>query len=238
MGAIRKALRWAAFSLGVTLVPMYLLSRWTGLEVPPVYWAFATFCSGGISFLVSLRLAWQGEQLRRLNEKLEAAHAQLKRVAETDPLTGVLNRSAFLDQLEPEHRRVGGWILVLDVDHFKSINDRFGHEVGDRALRKVAGVLRRSARTGDLIGRLGGEEFGIYLPGVGRGIAMQVAERMRCDMETASLIDPVAPGMTITVSIGLAAADRDVAIAESLRRADFAMYGAKRDGRNRVRVTA
>ncbi|MGG6496955.1 UNVERIFIED_CONTAM: GGDEF domain-containing protein, partial [Bacteroidetes bacterium 56_B9] len=81
----------------------------------------------------------------------------MKRVAETDPLTGVLNRSAFLDQLEPEHRRVGGWILVLDVDHFKSINDRFGHEVGDRALRKVAGVLRRSARTGDLIGRLGGE---------------------------------------------------------------------------------
>jgi len=237
MGAIRKALRWAAFSLGVTLVPMYLLSRWTGLTVPAVYWAFATFCSGGISFLVSLRLAWQGEQLRRLNEELAAAHIQLKRVAETDPLTGVLNRAAFLERLGQQHRSVGGWILVLDVDHFKSINDRFGHEVGDRALRKVAGVLRRSARTGDLIGRLGGEEFGIYLPGVGRGIAMQVAERIRADMEAASLIDPAAPAVTITVSIGLAAADRDAAIADSLRRADFAMYGAKRDGRNRVQAT-
>lgn len=236
MGAVRKALFWAVVSLLVTVIPMYGLSHIPGLRVPLPYWIFASFTSGGVSFLVVLRLTVQSERLRRLNEELKSAEAQLKRAAESDHLTAVLNRTAFLKRAEAHHTNTDGWMLLLDIDHFKAINDGFGHEMGDRALRHVADVLRESLRSGDLVGRLGGEEFGIYLPGAGREKAMQIAERVRCNVESAA--EFAAMGITLTVSIGLAQADRRMAVSESLRNADFAMYGAKHDGRNRISLTA
>ncbi|WEK43546.1 MAG: GGDEF domain-containing protein [Candidatus Sphingomonas colombiensis] len=220
----------------ITLIPMYGLSYFPGLEVPLPYWIFAAVTSGGVSFLVALRFTVQSERLRRLNEELRSAEVLLKRAAESDHLTAVLNRTAFLKLAEAHHTSTDGWILLLDIDHFKAINDRFGHEVGDRALQHVANVLRESLRSGDVVGRLGGEEFGIYLPGAGREKAMQIAERIRGNVETAAEFATM--GIALTVSIGLAEADRRVAISESLRNADFAMYGAKHDGRNRISLTA
>lgn len=232
MGAFRKALFWAAVSLAVTMIPMYGLSYLPGMDVPIAYWLFAMATSGGVSFLVALRLAVQGERLRRLNEELQAAHASLKRAAESDHLTAVLNRSAFLREAEARHAIADGWMLLLDIDHFKAINDRFGHETGDLALQHVAMVLRESLRSEDIVGRLGGEEFGIYLPEADREMAMHIAERARANIECAA--DLAERGIALTVSIGLAEAGRGMAICECLRNADFAMYGAKHEGRNRI----
>ena len=236
MGAVRKALFWAAVSLGVTLVPMYEMSYLPGLAVPLPYWIFAIFTSGGISFLVALFLVLQSERLRRANENLRAAQAQLRRAAECDHLTDLFNRPAFLKRVEAQRADAGGWMLLLDIDHFKTVNDRFGHETGDRVLQKVAGILQRSLRAGDIVGRLGGEEFGVYLPGACPDTATQIAERTRRNIETAAELADL--GIALTVSIGLAEAARGTAISESLRKADFAMYGAKHDGRNRISLTA
>ncbi|MBS0283971.1 MAG: GGDEF domain-containing protein [Proteobacteria bacterium] len=236
MGAVRKALFWAALSLAVTLGPMYALSYIPGLEVPLPYWLFAVLTSGGVSFLVAWRLVAQSEQLRRVNKELQAAQVRLRHAAESDQLTNVLNRTAFLKRAEAHNLDMGGWMLLLDIDHFKAINDRFGHDIGDRALQHVARVLRESLRSGDVVGRLGGEEFGVYLPGAGSDTATQIAERMRGTIETAA--EFAALGIALTVSIGLAEAGRGVSIKESLRRADFAMYGAKHGGRNRISHTA
>jgi diguanylate cyclase (GGDEF)-like protein len=165
----------------------------------------------------------------------EAAQAELRRLARTDPLTGTLNRLA----LDEEGQRLFGQdaalvALMLDADHFKAINDRFGHAVGDRVLAALASGIGALLRPGDVLGRAGGEEFLLLLPHTGLAGALELAEGLRAHVATMSLeLDgQVQP---ITVSIGAAertAADRDVAAL--VRRADRALYEAKRAGRNRV----
>jgi two-component system cell cycle response regulator len=126
-------------------------------------------------------------------------------------------------------------VLVLDLDHFKEFNDRYGHPAGDEALRAFAGLLGSSVRQLDLAARYGGEEFAVYLPGLGAAEAGEVAERIR--ERTESTIIPLGPGQTgrLTVSIGIAIAPNDgkerVAL---LKAADEALYRAKKAGRNRV----
>ena len=162
-------------------------------------------------------------------------------LASTDELTGLANRRAFLRQLDREIAASVefGWplsVAMFDVDHFKRVNDNWGHAVGDQVLRQVAERANTVVRGADLVGRLGGEEFAILMPGAGAGDASQVAERLRQAIEA-----PYPPGIDlprITVSVGLAerverrSADRLLAIA------DTALYQAKEDGRNRVRVAA
>jgi diguanylate cyclase (GGDEF)-like protein len=165
----------------------------------------------------------------------EAAQAELRRLARTDPLTGTLNRLA----LDEEGQRLFGQdaalvALMLDADHFKAINDRFGHAVGDRVLAALASGIGALLRPGDVLGRAGGEEFLLLLPHTGLAGALELAEGLRAHVATMSLeLDgQVQP---ITVSIGAAertAGDRDVAAL--VRRADRALYEAKRAGRNRV----
>lgn len=232
MGNVRKALIWSLGALAVTLVPMYIISRNPGLEVPLPYWIFAGVTSGGVSFLMVLLLVVQSDRLRIANEELRAAQSQLRHAAESDHLTAVLNRAAFLRKVRAHHAIGEGWMLLLDIDHFKTINDRFGHEAGDDALRHVACVLRESLRAGDLVGRLGGEEFGIYLPDADRDRAVQIADRVRRNVETSPVLADA--GFELTVSIGLAGMARGDEIEEGLRRADFAMYDAKNSGRNRI----
>jgi diguanylate cyclase (GGDEF)-like protein len=165
----------------------------------------------------------------------EAAQAELRRLARTDPLTGTLNRLA----LDEEGQRLFGQdaalvALMLDADHFKAINDRFGHAVGDRVLAALASGIGALLRPGDVLGRAGGEEFLLLLPHTGLAGALELAEGLRAHVATMSLeLDgQVQP---ITVSIGAAertAGDRD--LAALVRRADRALYEAKRAGRNRV----
>lgn len=169
--------------------------------------------------------------------KRKAAEAELQRLAATDPLTGVLNRRAFTEMGERElmiQRRYNRPVslLMLDIDHFKSINDRFGHDAGDRALRFFTEVCRKALRSSDILGRLGGEEFAVVLLGSGREEALSAAERIRANLEENSGSDADTPPMT--VSIGLVVSRSEDNLKGALKRADKRLYLAKQRGRNQV----
>ncbi len=158
--------------------------------------------------------------------------------ASTDPLTGLLNRRAFLENALNLCARQGErgqpvTMLMLDLDHFKSINDRFGHAVGDEVLRVFANAARSNMRGSDLVGRLGGEEFAVIVAEPMQ-FAARIGERLRLSFETAGIqIGDNAIGAT--VSIGAASSGEPVTdIAALIARADAALYRAKHDGRNRL----
>lgn len=164
--------------------------------------------------------------------------AQLRAQATTDPLTELANRRQFMVRLEDAFARlqrdktleVG--VLLLDLDHFKDINDRLGHAAGDAVLRRIAGVLRTELRQVDTAGRIGGEEFAILLPGSDLAAAAVFAERLRRKIASSAAAEP---DLAVTVSIGIAAmAPSDGQAEEALWRADTALYRAKAAGRNRT----
>jgi diguanylate cyclase (GGDEF)-like protein len=175
-----------------------------------------------------------------LTVRLRDREQRLHEVARTDPLTGVSNRRRFLELFALEFERVqryGGELscVMLDLDHFKAINDRYGHAVGDRVLAAAADAFRIGLRTADVIARWGGEEFALLLPQTNLSGAQAVAERCRCALEQAVI--PVEGGkIRVTVSIGVASlrgggVDSPDAL---MRSADAALYQAKHSGRNRV----
>ncbi|TDP11179.1 diguanylate cyclase with GAF sensor [Roseateles asaccharophilus] len=177
-------------------------------------------------------------ELRLRDVELEHANSALRRLALEDELTGLRNRRALLAELEREFnvcRRYGSplSVLMLDLDHFKYINDRHGHAVGDAVLRGLGGLLREGLRQVDLPGRLGGEEFAVLLPGSAAEGALQLAEVLRQRIEAARFAG--AETLCVTASLGLASyAPEQADAAELLRLADAALYRAKLGGRNRV----
>lgn len=164
---------------------------------------------------------------------------QLRKLAVTDSLTGLLSRGAFHDEarralsLALRHKHDLS-LVVLDLDHFKTINDAHGHGVGDSVLRGVGDVLKGTQRQSDHLGRLGGEEFGVLLPHTNRAGAMESAERMRAAMGKVSV--PAGNGVVgTTASLGVASLDAETRDIETLfAHADAALYEAKQAGRNRT----
>lgn len=166
--------------------------------------------------------------------------AELQRAANTDDLTGLANRrrilSAALDELQRAHRyRRPLSLLILDVDLFKSINDTYGHAVGDRALRAFADVCRAIVRNADLVGRLGGEEFAVLLPETGTQAAVEAAERLRVAIAAIRLQSDHddTPGMTVSIGVATTS-DGQETLHQLLAHADAQLYRAKESGRNRV----
>jgi diguanylate cyclase (GGDEF)-like protein len=162
---------------------------------------------------------------------------ELRRIAQTDHLTGAATRRGFTLELEKalsRFKRSGHptTLILLDIDHFKRVNDTYGHPAGDLVLKFVAQAMASKLRQGDSVGRLGGEEFGILLQDTAPGNAMETVERLRMHLER-SPIDHKPP-MWITASFGVAILDGQISsVLEWLATADAALYEAKRDGRNR-----
>jgi diguanylate cyclase (GGDEF)-like protein len=161
-----------------------------------------------------------------------------RNAAFTDHLTGLLNRRAFLDEARSlcAHRGERGQpvtMMMLDLDHFKSINDRFGHAIGDEVLRVFAAVARSNLRGSDIVGRLGGEEFAVIVPEP-MEFAARIGERLRASFEEAG-VTVGGHAIGATVSIGAAASCEPVTdLSVLIARADAALYRAKHDGRNRL----
>ena len=166
---------------------------------------------------------------------------ELRHLAEVDPLTNVFNRRAFLTLLD---KAISGAqrlqrplpVLVLDLDHFKQINDTRGHQGGDDVLRHFVRLAQRCLRKEDVMGRLGGEEFGIFLPHADAAGALAVSERLRALVESTPARVGAGQPVAVTVSIGVALAGPGDVPDAALQRADEAMYLAKQYGRNRVEM--
>jgi diguanylate cyclase (GGDEF)-like protein len=186
-----------------------------------------------INLVVSLAsIASMGALSLGLNQVRNARRH--KRDAETDVLTGLSNRRALLERTQTLPAPVAA--IVFDIDHFKPVNDRYGHEIGDVVLQRFGALLEASIRDGDIAARLGGEEFAVILPGATVAAATLVAERMRQSFAEWRFQSSEGP-FTSTVSAGISySADGTPDLAGLLREADAALYDAKRSGRNRVVV--
>ncbi len=194
----------------------------------------------GLTLLALFWLAvWLALLCARELRRREAVEAELARLSMTDGLTGLPNRRRFDEVLQQalkaaarSHRPLA--LLIVDADHFKRFNDRYGHAVGDEILRGLAHCLSAGLRRPcDLVCRIGGEEFGVILPGTDEAGAMHVAERLHAEIATMSVASVGLPAGTVTVSIGLAHAVGG-GQAELYRAADAALYAAKSAGRNRT----
>ena len=181
-----------------------------------------------------------GCRILQLEEQLVTARDELHRVAMYDSLTGLLNRGAILDYLRREIARASRvqttvGLMILDLDHFKGVNDTFGHLAGDQALKRVGNLLQSNFRSYDAAGRFGGEEFLVVMPNCGYTALTLRAEMVRLSMASLRLEFDGRP-CSLTTSIGVATLDPNLgeSLESLLQRADSALYEAKRYGRNRV----
>ena len=181
-------------------------------------------------------------EIEEHTEELREANEQLAAVARLDPLTGLLNRRGLIADAEKEIQRVnrgspGFTIILADIDHFKSVNDRHGHTCGDQALRRLAGLLRQRLREVDILGRWGGEEFIMVLPETDGDGATVVAEYLRHAVETAHF-DYQGNTLPLTMTFGISPHRKGESLETTINRADAALYQGKETGRNRVTVNA
>jgi diguanylate cyclase (GGDEF)-like protein len=219
---------WRNASLWITPAPP------TGIDTPALINGLYVLFMGVQPLLASVGF------LLLYNEILQRDLHDLARI---DPLTGVINRLGLLEASETllararrHHEPIG--VLLIDADHFKSINDRFGHDDGDRVLLELVANIRRMLRAGDLVGRVGGEEFLVLSPSVEPSDLLALAERIRGAVERSSFFI-AGERCALTVSIGAAIADgSELDLMAARRRADIALYEAKRAGRNCVMTSA
>jgi diguanylate cyclase (GGDEF)-like protein len=186
------------------------------------------------------RLRRSREELDSVNAELQDRNRELQQLSITDELTGLYNRKHLMDTLNAEvtrskRNRHSFALLVVDIDHFKRVNDTYGHQKGDEVLRLLGDVFRETVRSCDYVARYGGEEFILMLPEVGAAGGLEVAERIRARVAT-ERVNP--KGDRITVSIGMAMFPEHGDRPDMLfQQADQALYAAKKAGRDRV-VTA
>ena len=191
-----------------------------------------------------IRLLAASGKIVRMALEHEAIQREMMRQARTDPLTGLLNRRAFREEVlrhteRADREGVPSTLMFVDLDHFKSVNDRLGHEAGDRVLIRTATILRETVRPSDLVARLGGDEFAVWLGGADHMTAAERAEALRTRLPDA--LDEITGGVPPRITLSMGIATRQVGADEDIdglvRRADEAMYEAKRNGRGHWRVS-
>lgn len=177
------------------------------------------------------------DRIAKRTEELKTAHDEMKKIAMTDTLTGIHNRYAFFTIMEIEHEKNNRYesqssLIMFDLDYFKTINDTYGHDVGDRVLIDVVNKVGECLRKSDTFGRIGGEEFMILLPNTELKGAVDIAERIRRTVSEHTF-DPVA---NVTVSMGVVQYRVDESMESFVKRSDIALYQAKELGRNRIEI--
>lgn len=182
-------------------------------------------------------------RMRALMDELKEKNAQLKKLATTDELTGLYNRRCFFEKVREQlalglRHNFKVACLLIDIDHFKKINDTAGHMAGDEVLRKIGRLLNSCKREGELIARFGGEEFVMCLFNTNSQSAFLAAERFRKLISAYDFSSPLSPELKITSSIGVAVYPQNgvFTIDELLKAADKALYNSKREGRDRVTI--
>lgn len=189
-------------------------------------------------FRLRVQLKERHDEMFGLLKKLQEADtesAHFKRLSMYDPLTGLLNRRAALDLVDEfaQHNSLTGTALVvMDIDHFKQVNDNYGHEIGDEVLKRVSAVVQHAVREGDAAVRWGGEEIVVICPKTNSEGAVRVAEKLRTEVKHLTFS---VPNLRITASFGVANIRPGESFSQALGRADEALYDAKKNGRDQVR---
>lgn len=228
---VDRALFWILLLFAVQFFPRTILT--IGLSAPADAKAFAVSLFWQVLQL-SLAVLGAGLAFAVLAAAITDLIEDLRRERDVDRLTGVLNRRGFDEHATAAFAREAGLSLLLcDLDRFKSINDRFGHDSGDEVLRAFGEMLRRTAPPGAVVGRVGGEEFAVLLPGARRAVANALAEQLRA--EAGRLAFRFLPeGERVTLSLGIAERKPADRLEHLIRRADARLYRAKSAGRDRV----
>ena len=192
------------------------------------------------ALIVVVVVSWNRRLTKEIQER-KRLEIELIRMATTDPLTGIHNRKKFMDSANHEFLRFQRYnhqfaLLMIDVDHFKMINDTYGHQIGDKVLQAMTQNSRRMLRKTDIFGRVGGEEFAVVLPETDFENAISIAERLRTIHEKTKM-EINGSVINVTISIGCALSnERDTSLDMMINRADQALYKAKGSGRNRVHM--
>ena len=231
----------AALSAVVSVAISSIIAPGPYLLVDGLAWIMSIACPLAIAFPASAYTFWQKEKIRAALESAEDAHAQLKAAhrllserVRRDTMTGLLNREAFIEEVELARHARGGVLLFADADHFKRINDSHGHLAGDAALTRIASAIAGAVREDDIVGRIGGEEFGVFLLAADRREAALLAERIRARVEGSEFEVREGLRLRLTISIGAGSHVDDTPLRDLMRDADNRLYEAKRSGRNRV----
>jgi len=190
--------------------------------------------------LKNIDLQKANDIIKSQNEELQAAYLRMEQLAQTDPLTGLSNRRNIMEKIKLEtyrSQRSGEpfAFLLIDIDHFKSINDTFGHDCGDKVLVALAGLLTTHMRKIDVVSRWGGEEFLALLPRTGKEGATNLAEKIRSAVEETPVVS-CGKKVFLTVTIGVSVFDHSPSVDQSIKAADEALYQGKKYGRNKVVV--
>jgi diguanylate cyclase (GGDEF)-like protein len=235
---------WLSVSCIVAVSVAFSVLLTLGLTLPVLRPGESLFKYLSIAIVVPVLVATPVSTfVLRLMHELEAARHEAQLLASTDLLTGSLNRRRFLEVAQRELQRArrgdhGMALLLLDIDDFKHVNDRHGHEAGDIVLKRVAGLCEAALRPGDHFARWGGEEFVALLSDIGMDDAVVVANRMRNDIATAPIVLG-STGVPLTVSVGVVSNGHAIETLDLLiARADQAMYAAKRAGKNTTAVAS
>ncbi|MGK0248417.1 MAG: diguanylate cyclase (GGDEF)-like protein [Oleispira sp.] len=238
-------LPWRVF-FGITLFTLasYAVTLFLFQQSGSRYWSPQLELIMGITFLAALsgfcilgrEFSLLQERLTHSSQELTSALMKIKALAITDELTGLYNRRHLFDHLDKQraiaNREGSNFVLAfVDLDKFKSINDQFGHQIGDDVLRQFSDLLQESIREVDIVARYGGEEFVLLLNGVGIETAAVVVERIRCAVEGLQFSEQK---LAMTISVGITEYRAPETAKETLDRADEFLSRAKQDGRNRV----
>lgn len=248
-GSLRIELRTALLSwlmafVGVGLVLALPTHRSLGLVNPSRIEVLLLCASFALIALRTTLLGYYGSAMRmrlyKINWALGRAKHDAEQLAASDSLTGAMSRRAVLPLIEKSLKRVArtgvpACVAMIDLDWFKSINDRFGHLAGDQVLRRLVDLVRGRSRESDVIARFGGEEFVLLLPGVSEHTASGLVDRIRGAVAAADWSD-IEPGLKVSVSCGIASLRPTDTVEGVLARADKALYEAKRGGRNQLCV--
>ncbi|MET0314266.1 MAG: GGDEF domain-containing protein, partial [Hansschlegelia sp.] len=230
---VDRALFWVLLAFAVQFFPRTVLT--IGLSPPANAAAF-----GNSAFWQALQLSLAvfgtGLALAVLAAAAADVISDLRLERDVDQLTGVLNRRGFEERVAAHFRSAGrktGALILCDVDHFKQINDAHGHDAGDAVLKAIGALLGGQARKGDVVGRIGGEEFAVLLPDAALSEAYECSERLRTAIAAAEL--PISGSRRrVTASFGVSVFEPDDSWTQLYKRADVRLYEAKRAGRNRT----
>jgi diguanylate cyclase (GGDEF)-like protein len=239
---VEKSILTGLLSVFASLALSFIIVPLLGGEVAGAGLFMTIFCPLAISIPASALHFTQSEKVRRAEaatkealNKLADAYDALRVQSRTDGLTGILTRSAFMEDLDATSQRgLSGALLFLDLDYFKSINDRYGHATGDEALRCTGRILARYQGQSDFAGRLGGEEFGLFQSNLTAAEMLMRCEEIREEIARIDLRSPSGSKVRISASIGVFLCQPGFHPHSCLKAADENLYQAKASGRNMV----